>query len=334
MRSELLPWHDNQWAHLRAARSQGRLAHALLLGGPAGTGRGHFARMLAASLLCPAPDTDGIACGACASCRQFAAGSHADLFHVVPPEAGKAIGVDRIRGLIDSLHLTAGGDHKVGLIDPADALTRSAANSLLKTLEEPPDGAYLLLVSARSGSLPATIRSRCQRVPFGMPDADQALVWLQQQNITTPETWLARAGGAPLLAHELATAGEGAADGGEPDPVTALLAVLTRRRSPVGAAAALAASSLGDSVRAWIITVEDMLRLQHAPQAVLRLPARREELLAAAGQVDAVRLFDYLGTLYRSIPGPSSSLREPMQIQGLLADAAQIGAGRPTTTTR
>lgn len=334
MRLELLPWHAGQWAHLRAARAQGRLAHALLLGGPAGTGRGHFARMLAASLLCPTPvSEDGSACGECASCRQFAAGSHADLFHAAPPEAGKALGVDRIRALIDSLHLTAGGENKVGLIDPADALTRSAANSLLKTLEEPPDGAYLLLVSARSGNLPATIRSRCQRVPFGMPDADQALAWLQQQHVSTPENWLARAGGAPLLARELAMTGEGA-DSAAPDPVSALLAVMTRRRSPVGAAAALAASSLGDSVRAWIITVEDMLRLQHAPGAALRLPARREELLAAAAQVDAVRLFDYLESLYRSIPGPSSSLREPMQIQGLLADAAQINAGRPAATTR
>lgn len=328
MKHEILPWHASQWAHLQAARQQGRLAHALLLGGPAGTGRGLFGRMLAASLVCEARCPDGTACGQCASCLQFAAGSHPDIFHVEPAEAGKAIGVDRVRALIDSLHLTASRQNKVGLIDPADALTTSAANSLLKTLEEPPSGAYLILLSARSGRLPATIRSRCQRVPFGMPDAGQALAWLGQQDINEPDNWLARAGGAPLQARDLAAAGSNT-DAGAPDPVTTLLAVLSRRRSPVGAAAALSASSLGDSVRAWIVTVEDMVRLRHAPDADLRLPARREELQAVALQVDVVRLFDYLEALYRSIPGPSSSLRESMQIQGLLADAAQVGAGRP-----
>lgn len=321
MKRAVLPWHQNQWHNVVAAIAGQRLVHALLLGGPAGTGRRHFCDVLSAMLLCRAPAPADGPCGACASCRQFQAGTHADMFRLEPDEAGKAIGVDSVRDLTDRLQLTAGRGTKVGVIDPADALTTSAANSLLKTLEEPPAGTYLMLLTARTGRIPATVRSRCQRIAFAAPPADQALEWLRGEGVEAPGPWLARAGGGPVLARDLARADAG--DSGT-DPVGALLAVLTGRRSPVGAATVVARVPLDDIVRAWIIVVEDLLRLMHAPRGAVRLPDRHEELAAATRQVDERRLFDYLDTLYRSLPGPSSALRAPMQIEGLLADAAGV----------
>jgi len=326
--ADVLPWHQRAWQRFAHAFDEDRLAHALLIGGPAGTGRRRFADRLAGTLLCLAGDADTRPCSACAACQQFAAGTHADCFRLEPAEAGKAIGVDAVRDLIDNLHLTAGGERKVGIIDPADALTINAANSLLKTLEEPPAGTCLILLSAHSARLPATVRSRCQGIDLPAPDAALAIEWLQAQGVERAEDWLARAGGAPVLARTLAQANSEQEPGA--DPVEMLLTVLARRRSPVGAAARLEGLSLDAVVRAWILVIEDLLRLRRHPAARVRLPARRDELATLAPRLDERRLFDYLDELYRSIPGPSSALRAPMQIQGLLVDAA--GMSREAAT--
>lgn len=324
MNLAVLPWQEAQWQRVIHALAEGRLAHALLLAGPEGVGKRQFGEALAARLLCEVTGT-GEACGSCPACRQFAAGNHPDMIHLEPAETGKALGVDAVRDLIDRLHLTAGHGVKVGLIDPADAMTASAGNSVLKTLEEPPSGTYLILASARPGQLPATVRSRCQRIGFAIPSPEEAIAWLRRMDIADPDRWLAPASGAPLLAHTLAIAGSENRAGA--DPVDALLAVLMRRRSPVGAAAALGGDSLEGTVRAWIAAVEDILRLQHAPDARLRFPGRRSTLLDAAQRVDARNLFHYLDELYRSLPGPSSSLKPGMQIQGLLVGAAKAVEG-------
>lgn len=321
----MLPWHDGQWQRLERSLAEGRLAHALMLGGPEGIGKRQFGETLAARMLCRGEVADR-PCGDCPACRQFTAGTHPDMVRLEPAEAGKALGVDAVRDLIERLHLTGGHGTKVGLIDPADALTISAANSVLKTLEEPPPGTYLVLISARPARVPATVRSRCQRIGFGIPPAGQAEEWLAQQGVDRPSPWLALAGGAPLRAHDLAQAESGAI--GAPEAVDALLAVLTRQRSAVGAAGKLAHAGLESTVRTWIAAIEDMLRLYHAPDARLRFPDRRTALAEAVHRLDVRHLFDYLGALYRSLPGPSSSLKPAMQIQGLLVDAADIAEHR------
>ena len=73
------------------------------------------------------------------------------------------------------------GVAQVVIVDPADAINRSAANALLKTLEEPQPGRYLWLISSDPARLPQTIRSRCQRLEFKLPPQHEALAWLQQQ---------------------------------------------------------------------------------------------------------------------------------------------------------
>ncbi|HEY5308800.1 MAG TPA: DNA polymerase III subunit delta', partial [Casimicrobiaceae bacterium] len=117
------------------------------------------------------------------------------------------IPVERIRTLIDWVQLTSHrGRAKVAVIVPAEALHSSAANALLKTLEEPPAGTYLLLVAHQPGRIPATLRSRCRRVPAPQPDTAAALAWLTAEGVKDAASVLAQAGGAPLSALVMADA--------------------------------------------------------------------------------------------------------------------------------
>lgn len=202
-----LPWHQTQWDLVRAWRASARLPHAILLGGRRGLGKAVFAERLAQALLCQQVADDGAPCGRCRGCLLFAAGSHPDLQWVAPEERGKAIRVDQVRDLGESLSLRSLlGPYRVGVIAPAEAMNRYAANSLLKTLEEPPGNAVLILVSHAPSRLPATVRSRCQRLVFPVPDARAVLPWLREQlpEGASADELLRLAGGSPLEAATIA----------------------------------------------------------------------------------------------------------------------------------
>lgn len=202
MSEDDLPWHRRQWEQLRQQREAGRLPHALLLAGPAGLGKGLFARRLAQALFCETP-AKGEGCGHCRSCRLFVAGSHPDYSPVQPLGESKIIKIDQIREVSTFLSHTAHyGGYKIALLEPADRLNGNAANSLLKTLEEPPGACLLLLVTAWPARLPATVRSRCQRLSFERPLPAQVIPWLaaRMPKGARPETLLDLAGGAPLMA--------------------------------------------------------------------------------------------------------------------------------------
>lgn len=132
-----------------------------------------------------------------------AAGMHPDLVRVEPLEAGKPIIVDQVRALIAfATTRPHGAGHKVTIISPAERMNLNAANSLLKLLEEPPLGNIMILTSDRPAALPATIRSRCQRLNLRPPARAEALAWLIAQGAPTVSAELAidLAGGAPLQA--------------------------------------------------------------------------------------------------------------------------------------
>ncbi|MDT8404192.1 DNA polymerase III subunit delta' [Sulfuriflexus sp.] len=201
-----LPWQAHMWQQLQQRRHAGRLPHALLLSGPAGTGKLRFATAFAESLLCSTPGDDGSACGHCKACELVTAGSHPDWTTIAPEEAGKAIKVDQIRSLADftSLHAHYGGS-KVVTLQPVEQMNHAAANSLLKTLEEPSANTVLLLVTANPQRLLPTIRSRCQVLHFECPPRAEALAWLTTQLAGRDgERLLEIAAGAPVMALELA----------------------------------------------------------------------------------------------------------------------------------
>jgi DNA polymerase-3 subunit delta' len=149
---------------LNRAQASGRLAHAYLFSGPEGVGKTTVALDLAAVLLCRQPQ-NGQPCGACPGCLKFQSGNHPDFVRIRPD--GAAIKIDQIRSLKKALSFAPlESSQRVVLLEEVHTMRREAGNSLLKVLEEPPAGNLLLLVGNSTGSLLATIVSRCQVIPF------------------------------------------------------------------------------------------------------------------------------------------------------------------------
>jgi DNA polymerase-3 subunit delta' len=178
----LLPWLEPAFERFDEARRSGHLGHAWLLTGAPGIGKINLALALAGRLLgdTARPLTLGADDALTAiGTRHAPADRHPDLHWVYPEEDKETISVEQVRAVIESLTLTAHrGGTKVVIFEPAEALTTAAANALLKTLEEPTRDSYLLLVTHRVGRLPATVRSRCQRVKVPAPSTEEVARWL------------------------------------------------------------------------------------------------------------------------------------------------------------
>jgi DNA polymerase-3 subunit delta' len=202
-----LPWHVEDWARLQARRGRDALPHALLLCGPPGLGKRVFAQRFVRGLLCAQP-VGGDACGQCRSCLLLAAGTHPDLVELTyglrkDGTPRSEIVVDQVRDLSARLAMNSQfGGWQVACIDPADAMNPAAANALLKTLEEPSTHTLLILLADAPWRLPQTIRSRCQRVDFHPPAAEQALAWLRAEGVDDGALALSAAGGNPGLARD------------------------------------------------------------------------------------------------------------------------------------
>ena len=147
-------------ARLRAALGQGRVAHAVIIAGPRGSGKRTLAAIYARALVCrgegPKP------CNACPSCRKALGGNHPDLHAVRPEGEGKSFGVDEARGILRLIDLKPyEGGRAVVVLEQAHAMTTQAQNALLKTLEEPPEHVALILLAESLSPLLPTILSRC-----------------------------------------------------------------------------------------------------------------------------------------------------------------------------
>jgi DNA polymerase-3 subunit delta' len=169
--------HDDVVERFRRAVARGRLASTFLFVGPPGIGKRMVAEKLAQALLCPHADMSALApCGRCDSCVQVASHTHPDLLLVGKPADKSMIPVEvfigdqahRMReGLCHDIALKPFmGGRKVAIIDDADFLNEEGANSLLKTLEEPPPRSVLILIGTSADRQLPTIRSRAQMFRF------------------------------------------------------------------------------------------------------------------------------------------------------------------------
>ncbi|WP_230658848.1 DNA polymerase III subunit delta' [Psychrobacter sp. I-STPA10] len=248
----LLPWQQELWQRLTMRVD--RLPHGLLFAGMAGIGKHAFVWRLIAWLLCHnrGQHAEG-ACGCCDSCLWLASATHPDLI-VLPQESqiieieaqdadGKgqkknlnqssksmhkkvssadntAIGkikVDDIRALQPFVNQGSHG-RRICVIDYADTMTVAAANALLKTLEEPKAGVYLILISDRPAKLLATIKSRVQQIPITQFSASCAQTFLTEQIIKQQQIQSSKSsdrveGGQPEAAKQIATQLLAIADG-------------------------------------------------------------------------------------------------------------------------
>ncbi len=189
---------DVALAQLRRAYLMDRLPHGLIFAGPVGVGKATTAAALGGLFLCERPKADH-PCGTCESCRIFAAGNHPD-FHIITKEliryhdkTGKSKGIDLsihvIRPeVVDKAAMKpAMGKGKVFVIEQAELMNPAAQNSLLKTLEEPPGRALIVLLTDQPGQLLPTIRSRCQTVRFAALDDATVIRELQKRGISNPQ---------------------------------------------------------------------------------------------------------------------------------------------------
>ena len=330
-------WQTNQWRRLTGDRE--KLAHALLLAGPPGVGKWHFAQALAAHLLCEGRHPDAAACGICNSCAWLAAGSHPD-FRLVQPEISEGdsnaedatdiaqppsrnstgqIRIGQIRALEDFVFL---GSHRHGsrivLLAPAEAMNIAAANALLKLLEEPPPGVYFILVSSQPRRLLPTVLSRCQRTDFGRPEKAGAQVWLEGQGISPAEELLDLAAGAPLTAVDWAAQGL-------LEPYRKAIAVLADRPvDPVAMAAqwgaivrggnGLGLPELVDMVQKWLL---DLALIKLAGSCRYHV-AWRAQILRLAAEPQAASLLACYNDLLRI----KAVVTHPLNSQLFLEDMA------------
>lgn len=204
LQNKLCPWLRPALRQLETAYAAGRLGHAWLISGPAGTGKLNLALVFARRVLerRPAveqlPDLPPEEAVAAVRDRHVPADHHPDLHWLFPEEEKTAVAVEQIRDAAAALSLKPhGGVAKIVVIEHADEMTIPAANALLKTLEEPSDDTYLLLLVDQPNRLPATIRSRCQRLLVPRPTRSELARWLRIAPEDLAAAWVL-GGGSPI----------------------------------------------------------------------------------------------------------------------------------------
>lgn len=304
--TSLPPWLAETWRSLVARLVRNELPHAMLVCGDAGLGKRALADALVASILCESRDAQGLACGDCRACHLLKAGSHPDRIFTSFElrDDGKPrseITVDQIRALSQRLSLSSQfGGLQVVLIDPADRMNASAANALLKTLEEPTASTIIILLSDTPARLPATIRSRCQRIEVHTPPPAQARTWLSGQGISPDDADEALAAtlgnpGRALLAlssDSLALRAECRKD---------LLALSGRRGNALAMAEAWSADRPLERLwHAGVLVRDEALRLASGAGSTLGLTGAGEIPKLAAWFASANRSRELLSTQLRS----------------------------------
>jgi len=157
--------HERVIEIFRRSIRSGKTAHAYIFEGPQGCGRKKTALALIQALFCSNADND--ACGVCPTCRKVASGNHGDIHIVEPLPEKRDISIAQLRDIQRELNLRPyEAPRKACIMEPADRMNISSANSFLKTLEEPPGNAIIILITENADMLLPTIRSRCQLVRF------------------------------------------------------------------------------------------------------------------------------------------------------------------------
>lgn len=290
-----LPWLAPALTRFENRMARGQTPQALLIHGPVGCGRRHLALTLAARLLesdwRPSPDCDG---------DDLTGVPHPDFWNITSEGETRAeIKVDQIRELNHALNLTSHHrGRRVAVIAPADAMNLNAANAFLKTLEEPPEGAMMILVASAASRLPATVLSRCERLRVAPPAYTATLDWLtaRHPDRAACERAIAYAAGAPLLARSLLDDGAGPGTTGKTlaELGAELQQLVDRSATPVALGRAWARRDPGMCLRWLYLQTAALIREPHVPAASgarcfpLNIPHAAVNMAACCAYLDQV----------------------------------------------
>lgn len=321
------PWQQAVWRHLAGYIKQQRIPQAILLTGAPGLGKRHLAEVYVGALICHTPSSEGFACGTCAACKLYQANTHPDYLTIEPEEPGKTIGIDKIRQLIVKLALKPQYEaHRLVIFQPADALNTASANAFLKCLEEPSERTCFILISDQPSKLPATIRSRCQKIHCERPDDIVAKDWLAQQGIKNDaEQLLTMAQGSPLLARQYA---EHHFISLRREYFEAWLQIALGKGDLLSIAEQWQKQETVDLsvLLAWLAGwLADIVKLaQGIDVAGLENPDFKKPLQALAERLELKRLFQYYDTVLKSRSQLATQINKQLLTEGLLINWAQL----------
>ncbi len=204
-----MSWHQAFYQHISERYRLGSLPHAVLVYGEEGIGKAQAVNNVAQSLLCQRV-VGAEACGECQPCQLYQGFNHPNFTRLAPEKNDEKktqspIKIDQIRDLSSKLVMTSQYEGpNIAVIEQADMMNHFAANSLLKTLEEPTSNTIIFLITSQLSKLLPTIRSRCQSYSLKKASADEAIEWLKEQQLDASDKEylqaLQIAGGAPLTA--------------------------------------------------------------------------------------------------------------------------------------
>lgn len=321
--------HREQIEMFRRALRRGRTAHAFLLIGAEGIGKRHFARLVTQCLFCQRRDAAELeACGECSACQQVMASTHPDLIEIGRPEGKQDLPIELMvgapdrrgrEGLCHDLSLRPmSANRKVAIIDDADRMNEASANALLKTLEEPPAGSILFLITPSLEPILPTIRSRCQPIRFG-PLAEQdvadLLVLLEWEPDARTAASIAKwSEGSLEMASQLLDEG-----------VRGLRSSLDEVLRNANGDAIAAAKKVTDAVEDLAKDLPSQRR--HAGWLIRFAVDFYAAQLASASDADADRLSRQIERCLEAQEHIDGAMPIPLCLEGLCLDLARLGRG-------
>lgn len=314
--------HDREVSALSRALASGSLTHAVLLTGPAGTGKTHLALELAKALNCTGDDPP---CGMCKDCRQIAAISHPDVTVIERLDGKDSIAIQQVRELRDAASLRPfQGKKKVYIIAGAEALTPQAADALLKTLEEPQPQVVLILTATDLESLPATVASRCRLLRLHQAPTADLEVALEKRGLSLDDArrlsrlaqgnvgWALRAAEQPKLSaqHQGMVTQLVAAPDLPLDERLQLAELVTAERKD--------RSTIRRNLEILLLLGRDLMLLSQGGEPKLVGPEEREILAGQAGRWTPSQIHTYLQQIRLAMRRIDQNVDPRLAVEALL----------------
>jgi DNA polymerase-3 subunit delta' len=321
----------HEWAVdlLRQHIVRGELRHAYLITGPVGVGRRTLALRLAQAVNCPQPTAPGEPCGVCRTCVQIEGMRHADLTVVQAEQEGGVLKIDQVREVLRTVSLKPfQSPYRVALFLRFHEANANAQNALLKTLEEPPGHALILLTADNAEQLPPTVGSRCEILRLRPLPVEDVARFLEEQGVPAEQARLLAhlSGGRPGAA--LSTLRDPEALGFREERLGDLRALMgASRRVKFAAAEGLARDrdGLRRTLLIWSGYWRDVLLLCAGSNAPLTNIDRASELKALAGRLSLAQARRAVSEMELGIARLERNVNPRLLLEVLLLDLPRVG---------